>query len=91
MALTGHAKVRVHQRGIPLLLVDLLMQFGSVYREPGGVERVTIDKAAKRRLRAYCGGLAASLEGQLAGIYGVLNDADVVVTVGHRIQRFKRH
>lgn len=89
--LTAHARVRAHQRGIPPLLVDLLLEFGSVTREPSGVDRVAFDKAAKRRLRAYCGGLAASLEGPLAGIYGVLNDADVVVTVGHRIQRFKRH
>lgn len=89
--MTSHAKVRASQRGIPPLLIDLLLEFGSVTREPGGVERVAFDKAAKRRLRAYCGGLAGNLEGHLAGIYGVLNEAEVVVTVGHRVRRFKRH
>jgi hypothetical protein len=55
LAITVHAQTRLQQRGIPPLVVDLLMQFGSSFR-CGGAERLMFDKTAIRRLRRHLGG-----------------------------------
>lgn len=87
--LTVHAKTRSHQRAIPPMLIDLLLQFGSTEKAPGGTEKLYFDKSARKRIRSYAGPLAGLLESHL-GVYAVVNGGDVVVTVGHRIERIKR-
>jgi hypothetical protein len=42
---TMHAETRIQQRGIPPMVIDLLMQFGSASR-CGGAERLMFDKLA---------------------------------------------
>lgn len=53
--LTRHAEVRVRQRAIPPLAIELLVRFGSVERAPGGAAKVFFDKPARKRLAAFAG------------------------------------
>ena len=49
---TKHAAVRQQQRGIPMLMVDLLLDFGSSEPSGNGTSLLFFDKPAKRRWRA---------------------------------------
>lgn len=88
--LTHHAIARAHQRGIPPMLIDLLLTFGTTEKAPGGVEKVFFDKSSRKRVRAYAGPLAGLLEMHL-DIYAVVGEGSQVITVGHRLQRIKTH
>lgn len=90
MDTTRHAATRSQQRGIPPLLIDLLRDFGARQPAGQGAQKVFFDKAARRRLRAYAGPMAALLEQHL-DVYAVVNDSDEVITVAHRIDRINRH
>jgi len=72
-------------------MVDLLIEFGTTTKAPGGAQKVFFDKASRRRLAAYMGALPSTLDEQL-GVYAVINFKDnTVITVGHRTERIKRH
>ena len=88
--MTHHAKVRSQQRGIPGLLIDLLLQFGASERAPGGASKMFFDKAARRRVQAYAGPLASLLEEHL-DLYAVVAADSSVITVGHRLEKIRRH
>ena len=85
---TLHSQIRAQQRGIPPLIIDLLMQFGA--REPAGngTEAVYFDKQARKRLQTYSGGLMGKLNDAL-DVYAIVNGNDVV-TVGPRYKRINR-
>lgn len=86
-----HARIRCQQRGIPPLVVDLLLQFGTRERASTGTSKVFLDKGGRRRVKAYAGALASQLEDHL-DVYLVVNDAgDVLVTAAHRLERIRRH
>lgn len=87
--ITQHARVRSQQRAISPLLLELLVRFGSSEKIVGGTCKVFFDKAARRRLHSYAGPLAQMLDQHL-DLYAVLAN-DKVVTVGHRLERIKRH
>lgn len=88
--MTRHANVRLQQRAIPPLLIDLLLQFGATEKAPGGVNKVFFDKNARRRVQSYAGPLASLLE-QHMDVYAVVGDNEQVITVGHRNERIRRH
>lgn len=90
MSMTHHAKVRSQQRGIPPLVVDLLLQFGVHERAPGGVSKVFLDKHARRRLESYVGTLAPQIEQHL-NVYLVVNGDNQVITAAPRTERIRRH
>ena len=85
---TQHSQIRAQQRGIPQLIIDLLIQFGA--REPAGegTETIYFDKQAKKRLQTYSGRLMGKLSDQL-NVYAVVI-GDKVVTVGPRYKRINR-
>lgn len=87
---TQHAETRCQQRGIPPLVIDLLLQFGVC--EPAGIgaRKVFFDKPAKRRVKAYAGPIAGLLDEHL-DVYLVVNDSDTVITAAHRYDRIHRH
>lgn len=88
--LTQHALSRCQQRGIPPILLDLLLAFGATAKAPGGAEKVFFDKASRKKIKAYAGPLAGLLERHL-DIYAVVVDGDKVITIGHRLERIKTH
>lgn len=90
MQMTQHAKVRSQQRGIPPIVVDLLMQFGATEPAGGGASKVFFDKAARRRIKAYAGQLASILDEHL-DIYAVIGAENQIITMAHRADRIRRH
>lgn len=88
--MSRHAQARCQQRVIPPLTLELLVRFGSVEKAQGGVYKVFFDKPARRRLSAFAGPLASTLQEHL-DVYAVMNDEGYVVTVGHRLDRIRRH
>lgn len=88
MRLSKHASVRMQQRGIPLLVVDLLRDYGTVERAGDGTSKHYFDKAARRRVKAYAGPLVGFIE-QYMNCYAVISDEDIVVTVAPRTDRIR--
>jgi hypothetical protein len=86
MQLSKHAQTRVQQRGIPPMLIDLLIQFGSSERAGSGVSKMYFDKPSRRRVKAYAGRLGSLLDEYL-DVYAVVTDDMTVITTGHRYQR----
>lgn len=89
MKMTQHAQVRSQQRGIPLMVVELLGQFGAKERAGGDAVKLFFDKKARRRVMTRAGHLPPSIEGYL-NVYAVLSGKDEVITVGHRLERIRR-
>lgn len=89
MKISKHAQVRSQQRGIPHLVIDLLNRFGTEATATDGARIVFFDKSSKRRVRAYSGQIARSIEDFL-DTYILKSDTDTVITVGHRIKQIKR-
>jgi hypothetical protein len=89
--LTHHAQTRLQQRGIPAIVLDLLVRFGSEVRSHRAV-RLIFDKAALKRLKRHLGGARGLrvIEPWL-NVYAVVSDDGSVITVAHQCQRFRRY
>jgi len=87
---TRHASLRSQQRGIPRILVDLLIDFGAQADAGYGARKLFFDKQARRRIHAYAGPLASLLDEHL-DVYAVVGADMQVITVGHRTERIRRH
>lgn len=90
MNMTGHAQRRCQQRAIAPWVVDLLLQFGRSESAGDGACTIFMDKASRRRLKAYAGPLAGAMEAHL-NVYAVVASDDQVITVAHRCKRIKRN
>lgn len=88
MKLTKHASVRQQQRGIPPIIIDLLLNYGTI--EHAGKDATThyFDKASRRRVMAYAGRLSSQIEEYLDYFAIVGNDGQVI-TVAPRIKKVK--
>lgn len=87
---TQHARARSQQRGIPPVLIDLLLKFGATQRAPGGVDKVYFDKAARRRVRTYVGNVFKQID-EFLDVYAVVSPDGQVITVAHLTDRIRRH
>lgn len=85
MTMTHHAMARAQKRGVPPLVVDLLLQFGVREHDSRGAEIVYFDRRARKHLETYSGGLFGRLNEHLDA-YAVIYDGRVV-TVGPRQKR----
>lgn len=85
MTSTSHAQKRIQQRGVPPIIVDLLMQFGTRISAGEGTEICYFDRKARRFVHAYAGGLFSRLSEQLDA-YAVVS-GEKVVTVGSRFKK----
>lgn len=90
MNTTRHAALRIQQRGIPKLVVDLLIEFGCSVPSGDGTSKFFFDKPARRKVKAYAGSLAGVLEEHL-DVFAVVGADTQVITVGHRYDRIQRH
>lgn len=82
---TKHAAVRIQQRGIPPLVVDLLLQFGRREHDHNGAEILYFDRGSKNRIKKYSGGVIGKLSEHLQS-YAVLADGNIL-TVGTRYKK----
>ncbi len=85
-----HAQVRSQQRAIPEMMIDLLLQFGSRENAGQGTCKMFFDKVSRRRIKTYAGALASLLEEHM-NLYAVVGQDMKIITVGHRIDRIRRH
>ena len=89
MKATEHATIRAQQRGIPLLVVDLLLRFGCREHDHYGAEIVYFDKKSRNQIAKYSGGLIGKLNEHLES-YAVLADGKII-TVGARYKNIIRN
>ena len=89
--ITDHARTRLHQRGIPLPVLDCLLNYGKKVHDHRGSEILFIDHHARNQIRRTYGEHDfKQLEAKL-DTYAVIGGDGSVVTVGHRTKRIKRH
>ena len=82
--LTDHARVRMQQRGISPVALDVLLAYGREAHDHRGCRIVRFDKRSRRRAARELGAaLLRRIERQLDA-YAVIGPDDAVVTVGHR-------
>jgi len=89
MNMTRHASTRSQQRCIPPMMIDLLIQFGKSESAGSGATKL-FDRQTRKQVAAYAGSLASLLDDHL-DFYAVVGPDMQVITVGHRIERMKRH
>ncbi|MFS0756518.1 hypothetical protein ABC383_17725 [Noviherbaspirillum sp. 1P10PC] len=89
MKATSHAATRAQQRGIPPIVVDLLLQFGQREHDHAGAEILYFDRRSKKRVASYAGALFSKLSEHLDS-YAVVADGQIV-TVGIRYNRINRN
>ncbi len=87
--LSRHAEVRSQQRGIPLNLVDLLLDFGKESHVGKGATVLSFPKRARERLRlSLPRKVFASISSKL-DVYAVIGDRGNIMTLGHRYQHLR--
>lgn len=87
--LTTHAQVRMQQRGISTVALEMLLDFGRVVHLDRGKDIVYFDKKARARL-AKANAKVAREATRLCRTYAILGRDGWVVTVGHRYRRIQR-
>ena len=87
--LTDHARVRMQQRGIPPVALDVLLAYGREAHDHRGCRIVRFDKRSRKRAARELGQAYRGVERYLDA-YAVLASDDAVVTVGHRCGRRAR-
>lgn len=90
MDITKHATDRIQQRGIPPLVIDLLIKFGSSEPAGDGACKIFADKRARRQIKAFAGPLARAIDPHL-DVYVVLGAKGNVITTAPRTARIHRH
>ena len=86
--MTQHAKIRQQQRGIPPIIIDLLIEYGAEARAGSQATSHYFDKAARRRLHAYAGCLFGLFDEYL-DYYAIISDDGSVITVAPRTKRVR--
>lgn len=87
--LSHHAEIRAQQRGLPPVIVEWLLEFGTVTHDHHGAEIHHFDKKGKKRLASAVGDMVVERLTPLLDAY-VVTKGDTVVTVGHRYKRINQ-
>jgi hypothetical protein len=86
--LTTHARVRMQQRGIPNVALEVLLDYGREAHDHRGCRIVRFDKRSRRKAARELGEqLYRSVERHLDA-YAIVGPDDAVVTVGHRLRKY---
>lgn len=85
MQSTMHSAIRRQQRGVPPIIVDLLIQFGVREHDARGGEILYFDKRSKKKVETYVGGLFGKLNEHM-DTYAIIASGKLV-TVGSRFKR----
>ena len=86
--LTHHADVRIQQRGIPPLIIDLLMNYGRLTRHKGA-DVYFLDSESRKSLKRDIGSLVYKRLQDLLDAYVVVADDGLVITAAKRYRRLK--
>ena len=86
--LTYHAAVRSQQRGIPPLIINLVVSYGKMIQRRGA-SVYFLDKLTRRNLKKEIGSIAYRRLDDLLDAYVVVADDGAVVTTGKHYKRLK--
>ena len=87
--LSHHARARSQQRSIPLMVMDLLRDFGASARVRGA-DTYFVDHSARRRLREELGASGCRSIERWLNAYVIVADDGSVVTAAWRTRRLRR-
>jgi hypothetical protein len=88
-AASKHADVRVRQRGIPPLVVEWLLSYGTSHYDHHRGEWFYFDAPSRQRLMSAIGAESLARHSDHLDCYAVLSIDGSIITVGHRTRRFK--
>ena len=88
LKLSRHAEQRMRQRGIPLVAIETIVRFGTA-RYSAGAKSYAMNQRGRDRARLVMGEDQFSLVADRLNCYVVVKDS-MVITIGHRLRRFKR-
>lgn len=88
--LSKHASDRCQQRSVPPVIVEWLLDFGSVEHDHRGAEIRFFDERSRKRLASEVGEAVVSKLADLLDAYLVVKD-ETVLTVGYRFKRINHH
>ena len=86
--LTRHAAVRSQQRGIPPLIIDLVVDYGTEIQRRGA-SVYFLDKLTRRNLKKEIGSIAYKRLDDLLDAYVVVSGDGTIVTTGKHYRRLK--
>lgn len=89
--ITTHAAARLQQRGIPVHVLDCLLDYGRMTHDHRGAEIIYFDGHSRIKVRSALGEDAYRKLADRLDSYVVLSTDGTVVTVGHRTKRIHRH
>jgi hypothetical protein len=85
--LTGHAAVRMQQRGIPAWFLRLLVEHGKTTHDGHGALVKSVSKATRQRLQRVLTPQQYAAAERWFGVYAVVSSDDAIVTTAHRTHR----
>ena len=86
--LTCHAEIRSQQRGIPPLIIDMVISYGKIIQRRGA-SVYFLDKMTRRILKRAIGSIAYKRLDDLLDAYVVVASDGTVVTTGKHYKRLK--
>ena len=84
---TEHATARLRQRGIPLELLELLVEYGEERYDGHGARVLGFSKRTRERLRKDVGKKVYARWESRLNVFAVVANNEALVTVGHRLRR----
>lgn len=91
LALSRHAEIRSHQRSVPPLIIEWLMDHGARQVDHQGAEIYYFDKGSRKHLVREHGHEVVERLASLLEAYAVVGEDGTVITVGRRYHRINRH
>jgi hypothetical protein len=89
LPITNHAQARLQQRGIPVYVVESLLDFGRETHDHRGGTKIFFDHRARSSLRKAAGDLYKAMVPYL-NTYIVVSLDGALITTAHRTRRIKR-
>ena len=89
--LTGHAAIRLQQRGIPGWFLNLLVSHGRSHHDGHGAVIKTVDKSTRRQLKAALTRTEYVQAERYFDVYAVVAADQAVLTAAHRTRRKHLH
>lgn len=88
---TDHARQRAHQRGIPPLVIDWLLQFGETEWDHHGAQVKFFTRKSRRRIDQAVGTQTTRRMHEFLDSYAVVALDGRLITCGHRYKRIHRN
>lgn len=91
LQLTQHAQARMQQRAIPSDVVEMLIAYGHKEHDHHGGKVLYFDKSSRCRLARDIPERNRGFLDRYRDAYAVVSLKGVILTVGHRDKRIRKH